>query len=164
MEAKIIRLLKLISMVIFLLAALSSLTLAQEQITITTYYPSPYGSYRDLEAQRIAVAYPPGSATFWDNFATVRTRYGDTIAIGGDKAGNDSEIRIWAPSSRNTVTFWNAQLGTLANIQASNLPGCYRVWFNGNTGYQTCSAGYQATVIPATVSSSSGYFLCCQYQ
>ena len=34
---------------IFLFIFLPVLTFAQEQITITTYYPSPYGSYQELE-------------------------------------------------------------------------------------------------------------------
>ena len=59
-----------------------------EQLTITTYYPSPYGSYQDLETQRLAVGYPAGSPIFWNNFATVRTGYGDTIAIGGENPRN----------------------------------------------------------------------------
>jgi hypothetical protein len=32
-----------------------ALSFAQEKITITTYYPSPYGSYRELRAQRMAI-------------------------------------------------------------------------------------------------------------
>jgi hypothetical protein len=32
-----------------------ALSFAQEKITITTYYPSPYGSYRELRAQRMVV-------------------------------------------------------------------------------------------------------------
>ncbi|MFA6130197.1 MAG: tail fiber domain-containing protein [Candidatus Omnitrophota bacterium] len=32
-----------------------NLSFAEESITITTYYPSPYGSYRELRSQRMAV-------------------------------------------------------------------------------------------------------------
>jgi len=31
------------------------LSFAQEQVTITTYYPSPFGSYQDLETLRLVV-------------------------------------------------------------------------------------------------------------
>jgi len=40
---------KIVLLTSLFLLFLFSLSRAQEQITITTYYPSPYGSYRDLE-------------------------------------------------------------------------------------------------------------------
>ena len=42
------KLLNLIAITVVFIFILFSLSLAQEQITITTYYPSPYGSYQDL--------------------------------------------------------------------------------------------------------------------
>ena len=161
---------------------LPSFAFSQEQITITTYYPSPYGSYQDLETQRLAVAYPAGSTIFWDNFATVRTAYGDTIAIGGDAAGGDAEIRISAPANRNTVSFWNSTLSTYANIQAANLPGCKRIPYFANSGRRECGdrsvppdgdctdSGESCTsylsFFPATGVGvnypSFGWYLCCE--
>jgi hypothetical protein len=46
---------------------LVSLAYAQEQITITTYYPSPYGSYRELRSQRMAIGtnYIDGATYCW---------------------------------------------------------------------------------------------------
>ena len=41
-----------ISAILFLGA---SLCLAEESITITTYYPSPYGSYNELKTNKMAV-------------------------------------------------------------------------------------------------------------
>jgi hypothetical protein len=40
----------------------------QESVTITTYYPSPYGSYRELRSQRMAIGdnYINRSAACWD--------------------------------------------------------------------------------------------------
>jgi len=40
-----------------------------EDITITTYYPSPFGNYRELRAARIAVGdtYIDGAAFTWEN-------------------------------------------------------------------------------------------------
>jgi len=42
----------------------------QEQITITTYYPSPYGTYREMRAQRIAIGenYVQGGTYEWDEY------------------------------------------------------------------------------------------------
>ena len=44
-----------IFMAVFFILALCSLGLADEKITITTYYPSPYGSYQDLRADQMAI-------------------------------------------------------------------------------------------------------------
>ncbi|MEW6100710.1 MAG: hypothetical protein AB1481_00230 [Candidatus Omnitrophota bacterium] len=43
------------------------LLLSQEDITITTYYPSPFGSYRELRAQRMAIGdtYFDGAQYCW---------------------------------------------------------------------------------------------------
>ena len=41
-----------VSIILFLGAALCA---AQEELTITTYYPSPYGVYRELRSQRMAI-------------------------------------------------------------------------------------------------------------
>jgi len=45
---------------------------AQENITITTYYPSPYGSYRELRVQRLALGenYSITSQYCWDGVCT----------------------------------------------------------------------------------------------
>jgi hypothetical protein len=53
----------LISFSLFFIFCLFSLSFAQqESITITTYYPSPYGSYKELRAQRIAIG-----STYYDS-------------------------------------------------------------------------------------------------
>ena len=43
------------------LLILSSLSFAAEEIVITTYYPSPYGSYQELRVQRMAIG-----STYYD--------------------------------------------------------------------------------------------------
>ncbi|MBM3245665.1 MAG: hypothetical protein FJZ15_07755, partial [Candidatus Omnitrophica bacterium] len=45
---------KLILLILFM-SFYSIFCFAQENITITTYYPSPYGSYRELRVQRLAL-------------------------------------------------------------------------------------------------------------
>ena len=51
-----------IIIIVCLILSLYSLSFSQEQITITTYYPSPYGSYRVLNIQgQVAAGQPvPG--------------------------------------------------------------------------------------------------------
>ncbi|MDP1852674.1 MAG: hypothetical protein Q8L26_00475 [Candidatus Omnitrophota bacterium] len=103
-----------------------------EDITITNYYPSPFGVYGDLEAQRARVGFPVGDVTWWPNFAIVRTGYGDVIGIGGDAGANDLEIRISDGATfSNTVTFWNIRTAQLARIQAAGL-GCRLMTFTAN--------------------------------
>ncbi|MDD5120017.1 MAG: tail fiber domain-containing protein [Candidatus Omnitrophica bacterium] len=61
---KLLRSLGLISFFLFF-----SLVLAfAEEITITTYYPSPYGSYRELRSTRVAIGdnYIDGAAYTWE--------------------------------------------------------------------------------------------------
>jgi hypothetical protein len=51
---------------LFFILSLFSLSFPAETITITTYYPSPFGSYRELRAQRMAIgANYSGSAYCW---------------------------------------------------------------------------------------------------
>ncbi|MFA5403156.1 MAG: hypothetical protein WCY42_06195, partial [Candidatus Omnitrophota bacterium] len=40
----------------FILAA-PFLSFAEDTLTITTYYPSPYGVYREMRSQRMAIGY-----------------------------------------------------------------------------------------------------------
>ncbi len=53
----------------------SSFILAGEEITITTYYPSPYGIYNHLQANRIAVGDTSGDGFLTDS--DIPTRDGD---------------------------------------------------------------------------------------
>jgi hypothetical protein len=57
----------------FLLSLILTLTvpflsLAEETLTITTYYPSPYGVYREMRSQRIAIGetYFDGAEVPWE--------------------------------------------------------------------------------------------------
>jgi hypothetical protein len=54
---------KLMVICLFFILCLFSFSFAQqESVTITTYYPSPYGSYKELRAQRIAIG-----STYYDS-------------------------------------------------------------------------------------------------
>jgi len=54
---------KLMVICLFFILCLFSFSFAQqESMTITTYYPSPYGSYKELRAQRIAIG-----STYYDS-------------------------------------------------------------------------------------------------
>jgi len=63
----------------------------------------------------------PGVKLDVDGQIRARNGYGDYISLGGDDAGGDLEVTIYAPASRNGITFWNAQLATPANIGAATV-------------------------------------------
>jgi hypothetical protein len=64
------RFLNILGISIFLILSLCVLGFSQqeERLTITTYYPSPYGSYRELRAQRMAIGrtYYDGRQYYWE--------------------------------------------------------------------------------------------------
>ncbi|MHB8155500.1 MAG: hypothetical protein ACYDFR_05585 [Candidatus Omnitrophota bacterium] len=62
------RLLKSIFLISLFLFLCSTFVFAVEEITITTYYPSPYGSYRELRAvkQGIGTTYSSRASVCWD--------------------------------------------------------------------------------------------------
>ncbi|MDD2679750.1 MAG: hypothetical protein PHO03_02975 [Candidatus Omnitrophica bacterium] len=62
------RFLSAFSLALLLTLSYSPLTLAEESITISTYYPSPYGVYREMRAKRIAIGdtYFDGAEVPWE--------------------------------------------------------------------------------------------------
>jgi len=67
---------KLMVICLFFILCLFSFSFAQqEQITITTYYPSPYGSYREMRAQRMAIGddYIKGDQYCWSPETCITT-------------------------------------------------------------------------------------------
>lgn len=60
-----IRLLSIMGIAVFFIYSLSSLSFSQEQLTITTYYPSPVGSYRELRIEGSVVAGQPAPGVYF---------------------------------------------------------------------------------------------------
>ena len=60
--------------------------LAEESITITTYYPSPYGVYRELRSQRMAIGdnYIDGAAYCWDGTCTNTINTNADLVVEGN--------------------------------------------------------------------------------
>ncbi|MDP2927288.1 MAG: hypothetical protein Q8N80_00570 [Candidatus Omnitrophota bacterium] len=90
---------------LFFLLCLPVLVFAEESITITTYYPSPYGVYRELRSQRMAIG---------DNYITGGTY--DWEAYDGDPAG---EIDYLA----DLVVEGNVGIGTTSPVSITHLYG-----------------------------------------
>ena len=61
---------KLLALSLIFLLVTPFFALAEESITITTYYPSPYGSYREMRAKRMAIGdgYINGQTYSWDEY------------------------------------------------------------------------------------------------
>lgn len=78
-----------IGLAIFILIAFPAFILAQEQITITTYYPSPVGSYDELRANKVAVSptrpmpTTNGTLVWGDGRGTLSPDEGASIELGG---------------------------------------------------------------------------------
>lgn len=75
---------------------LSSKVLAQneERITISTYYPSPYGSYRELETQRLEINYPGSSFTDTEHTPALIT-WPPALKVSTNNNGNNKTGAIF---------------------------------------------------------------------
>lgn len=112
---------------------------AQENITITTYYPSPYGSYNDMDVHR--------------NLTVFNT------------AGGSGNVTLSANSGNLTLS--GAGTWYQLNFADSGLPFTYLLPYNLAPAPTYCANGYVAvnylksdkTPINGTL-PSSGYIVC----
>lgn len=134
---------KITFLVIFLVYF--SLVMADETLTITTYYPSPYGSYRELQ---------------WGNIPNSRGRLladqGASIELGGSGTpfidfSNDMSIDFDARIilKGNNELFFDG---------ITRLNACTGVLYYGGTTY--CPQCYYVSSFEATA-STSGAMVCC---
>lgn len=164
--------------------SLFSLFAQNEQITITTYYPSPFGSYRQLT---------------WGNFPNTRgvlapdNNAGSAIELGGLSAAgqpgipyidfsndmaSDFDARIILQGDDRlvidgvTVRSFDARIspGLIPALPAGRalIPGCIRYTFTATSGNQECPTGFNVAAGPFRPTDGSGnpvtdgVFLCCQ--
>jgi len=150
---------------------LASLVFAQEQLTITTYYPSPYGVYGEISFGSEPVAdLPKDKISLYGNRIGQTTMYGfgvepsalyyKTYSIHRWYAGTNADGGV----SDVMELDQNGNLTIKGNLSANNLPACKRYTFTATSGTQTCPAGYTITQAPVAPSSTSGNFLCCRYE
>lgn len=94
-----------------------SFSQANDQITITTYYPSPYGSYNEVEIyNRVILKDPAGSTA--------------TAQIRTDTNGN---FLVNSPQPFYQIVFEDV-----------NKPFCYLQAYSPSGGTTTCASGYVA--------------------
>jgi len=134
-----------------ILSFLYAACFAEESITITTYYPSPYGSYRQLAADQIAIGstyrnptYADGSLYVQDNvgIGTTSPQTPAPNALTGNLDVNDIYLR--------STSQWVSQIGWYVPTSIIATTATH----NGNFG------GYQAMYSWIQSNGCSGYHVC----
>ena len=119
------------------LFGLLSLSFAQEHLTITTYYPSPYGSYKDLAVFNQLYVGPIG-----DIFSPTGGSHPGAIAVSGSAAGlylvnrNLISTTLSHPWGAGQVFYWY-NLGGVAMLSngattAAGITNVLQVTSSGN--------------------------------
>ena len=175
-----------LGLVLLLVFVLFSPGFAQdEQLTVTTYYPSPFGSYRDLGVSNI-LAVGPVTPAGWGLGANPVAP--GTILLSGTSAGIDMLDRtITAPAGPGSVFSWYnstgaLRLATLApgggkteilgitragrvreNVSPTKPNGCFRMSYGSRSGLTRCPEGNVDLLLslPNPANENGGYFYCC---
>ncbi|MFA5144996.1 MAG: hypothetical protein WC723_03210 [Candidatus Omnitrophota bacterium] len=79
----------------FFLLILSSFSFSEETLTITSYYPSPYGSYNELRAKRVAIG---------DNYINTTTYTWETTDGDGGEVDYLADLVVEGRVGIGTVT------------------------------------------------------------
>lgn len=132
---------------------LVTISFAEDTLTITTYYPSPYGSYRELG---------------WGNYPNTRGKLvsdqGSSIELGGsgtpyidfsNDMASDYDVRIRLTGNDTLAVEGGILTGAVS---------CIRYTFTASSGTQSCPAGYAIAAAPLAPTATSGNFLCCLHQ
>ncbi|MDD3345620.1 MAG: hypothetical protein PHO34_04245 [Candidatus Omnitrophica bacterium] len=118
---------------------LSAWSFAEESITITTYYPSPYGSYNELGTNKLAVGDTDGSGSIdagdqpnFDGNLRLKPKSGNPSAWSAGKAGEFSYS-----SSQDSLYHYNGSTWV-----ASGGGGTCVVTYNSPVGSCSCPSGW----------------------
>ena len=132
----------------FLLVAVC-LAQNQEQITITTYYPSPYGVYQGLEARRLVIGVGAPANPMPQEDGVV----------------NFQELPADPAFAQEGMLYYNGNFHNYYYYNGTRwipLGGCLRFRFTDTSGITRCPAGTAVSVTAATV-SANGTILCCPF-
>lgn len=130
------------SLLLLFLFFFASACLAQEELTIVTYYPAPYGVYKQLEL--LEQSGQPAIDFSNDSSAS----------------GYDMQIKL---DGDNLLAIRGGDVRIYGKIYAENLPECRRYTFTSTSGVQDCPEEYSIPVAPVKPDGTSGVFLCCRY-
>lgn len=177
------RLLEVVFMfsVVFIFLALGFAN-ADEQLTISTYYPSPYGSYKNLSVSNWLAVGPVTGTDIWGSAGSVPgaivssggaamvlfmdrnlTSYPTTPAAGNGYAWYDqsSAMRLWTYGTGDIVRINSS--GFITQYVSTTYPnGCYMMTFGSNSGRTQCPTGSVNSSITTAASAQSGVIWCCQ--
>lgn len=184
------KLLNLIAITIVFIFILFSLSLAEEQITITTYYPSPYGSYQDLEVIHKLRAKGRGADADLAIHATTNlgktavSSASGTYAIYGEILNTtDPDVtdgvsanvvgglgKVWTVGGKITQAgvYGSAPLyGTdqyAGYFDGNVLMRCIVVTYGSMSGYTECPVGttFNSALTPSWT-PTGGIFYCCRW-
>lgn len=155
------------------------LSLAQEQVTITTYYPAPYGIYKELRADQLAV----GSAYRNSNLSDGNLIISGMVGIGKaaptraldvvgnlNLVGNTSLNGNLNITGNTRTTYVNAS--TPGYIYSSDMvsvytsathpAGCVILTYGSDSGTTTCPPNTNVdTTLSGAASSAGGPMFCC---
>ncbi|MDP2905752.1 MAG: hypothetical protein Q8O22_05565 [Candidatus Omnitrophota bacterium] len=182
---------KIVSITLFFILALSSSAFAaDETITITTYYPSPSGSYNELRTNKLAVsasrAMPMASSqvslVWGEGVSALQTDQGGSIELGGLEDGNittpyidfhrdnmgddpgDYNVRlILMGEDRLDVTGGDVYASGNVFIRTDlDSDGCIMMSYGGNSWATVCPEGYTLNSNSPAARSQGGIFYCCK--
>ena len=146
----------LIGVVVFGLAAYAAYA---ETVTISTFYPSPFGNYQDLETTRNTWLSSAGGAGVTgiglaNNVTPIsRLQVNGTATIGGGAAansnGNIQIIPVGVAPNAGRITFGGAGAGWKMHISKNNgatTNDYLTVQDNGNVGINNANPAYNLDV------------------
>ena len=145
----------------------SFLAYADESITITTYYPSPYGSYNELRATRMAIGsdYINSVSYCWSGSCTNTIPAATNLIVEGNVGIGTTTNPLWSPNNLLQVyqlinfdnTLGNTSLGYQAGINNINnnntAVGCSALKLN--TGQFNSAVGNNALAANTTGSNNT---------
>ena len=167
----------------------TSFCLAQEQITITTYYPAPFGIYRELRADQMSIGSGYRSTAVNNGSLIVESRIGIgqpsptgrlDIRMQNNasyfRINDDNNVSLALKSSGGTPYIdWSNDTGAgfdvrmilidddTIEVQGGRIkvPVCIRMDFTISSGVMECPVNTNIPMAPLTPAGTSGVFLCC---
>lgn len=127
-------------------------TPAPEQITITTYYPSPYGVYQALEARRMVIGVADTATNPMpdlDGMVNFQGRHETDPAFV-------NEGTLFYNDAYHDFRYYDSQYWQFVGA-------CVRMSYSPYTGTTDCPEGFNITQA-AVPMSASGNFLCCRFR
>ena len=120
---------KLKVIMIVLALGLAAYAAYAETVTISTYYPSPYGSYQTLETNTLQGAAGTG------NIAIVPT--GGNVVIGAATPEAWAKLDVHMPANNGVHVFATGLGGLLLGYNGSNIQGRTSTDVNGDLALQS---------------------------